>query len=114
MCVRVRVESLCGNGEVIRGSSYPTMLHFKSQPVGAIETLFKSVALITGLQSEVQTLKIVVGDISEGYEATAFLKVVLEKRAEFEGGSGVPQTYGASIEIASELPPLKKILWSWR
>ncbi|KAG8386450.1 hypothetical protein BUALT_Bualt03G0150000 [Buddleja alternifolia] len=111
---QVRVESLSANGKVIVGSSYPTMLRFKSQPIHVIETLFKSVPLITGLQSEVQNLKIMVGEFTEGYEPTASFKVILEQRAEFQAGSGVPEMYDASLDIASDLPPLRRILWNWR
>ncbi|KAI3466029.1 hypothetical protein Pfo_022692 [Paulownia fortunei] len=111
---QVRVESLSANGQVILGSSYPTMLRFKSQPIRVAETLFNSVPLITGLKSEVQNLKIVMGEFTERYEQTACFKVILEQRAEFQAGSGVPEIYAASLEIASELPQLKRVLWSWR
>ncbi|KAG8364841.1 hypothetical protein BUALT_Bualt18G0040500 [Buddleja alternifolia] len=111
---QVRVESLSANGKLITGSSYPTMLRFKSQPIRVIETLFKSVQLITGLKSEVQNLKIKVGEFTEGYEPTASFRVVLEQRAEFQGGSGAPEIYGASLEISSELPQLKRVVWNWR
>ncbi|KAK6132468.1 hypothetical protein DH2020_033768 [Rehmannia glutinosa] len=111
---QVRVETLSANGNPILGSSYPTMLRFKSQPIRVVETLFNSVPLITGLKSEVQNLKIVMGDFNEGYEPTSFFKVILEQRAEFQAGSGVPEIYAASLEISSELPKLKRVLWSWR
>ncbi|KAL3849314.1 hypothetical protein ACJIZ3_011196 [Penstemon smallii] len=111
---QVRVESLSSKGEVILGSSYPTMLRFKSQPIRVAETLFKSVPLITGFQSEVQNLKIMIGEFIEGYEPTAYFKVILEQRAEFQSGSGVPEIYSASVEIASELPKLRRIVWNWR
>ncbi|KAK6132541.1 hypothetical protein DH2020_033750 [Rehmannia glutinosa] len=111
---QVRVETLSANGNPILGSSYPTMLRFKSQPIRIVETLFNSVPLITGLKSEVQNLKIVMGDFNEGYEPTSFFKVILEQRAEFQAGSGVPEIYAASLEISSELPKLKRVLWSWR
>ncbi|KAL3631480.1 hypothetical protein CASFOL_024464 [Castilleja foliolosa] len=111
---QVRVETLSENGKVIVGSSYPTMLRFKSNPVRAVETLLNSVHLITGLKSEVQKLKIVMGEFNKGYKPASSFKVILVQRAEFEGGSGVPEIYGGTLEIASELPKLKRILWSWR
>ncbi|KAL0406713.1 UNVERIFIED_CONTAM: Seipin-2 [Sesamum latifolium] len=109
---QVRVESLSANGQVILGTSYPTMLRFKSQPVRIVETLFNSVPLIAGLKSEVQDLKIVMGEFTEGHEPTAWFKVMLEPRAEFQ--AGVPEIYGASLEIESELPQLKRLVWNWR
>ncbi|KAI3457608.1 hypothetical protein Pfo_014271 [Paulownia fortunei] len=111
---QVRVESLSANGKVIFGSSYPNMLRFKSKPIHFIESLLKSFPLITGLQSEVQYLKIVIGEFAEGYEPTACFKVILEQRAEFQAGSGVPEIYAASLDIASELTPLKRIVCNWR
>ncbi|KAL0328401.1 UNVERIFIED_CONTAM: Seipin-2 [Sesamum calycinum] len=112
---QVRVESLSANGKVILGTSYPTMLRFKSQPVRVIETLLNSIPLIAGLKSEVQDLKIVMGEFTEGYEPTAWFKVMLEPRAEFQdSGSGVPEIYSASLEIESELPQLKRLVWNWR
>ncbi|KAL8031987.1 hypothetical protein ABFX02_13G063900 [Erythranthe guttata] len=111
---QVRVESLSANGKATFGSSYPTMLRFKSQPIRFAESLFKSVPLITGFQSEVQYLKIVIGEFAEGHEPTSSFKVILEPRAEFKAGSGVPEIYSASMDIKSRLPPLKRIVWSWR
>ncbi|KAL2496550.1 seipin-2-like [Forsythia ovata] len=111
---QVRVESMSARNEVLASSSYPTMLRFKSQPIRLIETMFKTVPLITGLQSEVQTLKIEIRDYIEGYEPTAFFKVILEQRAEFQAGSGVPEIYAASLDIESELPGLKRAIWNWR
>lgn len=111
---KVRVESVSMKGDVIMGWSYPTMLRFKSKPVRVIQTLINSVPLIAGFQSEVQTLKIVMPEFTQGEVPTASFKVVLEQRAEFKSGSGVPEIYGGSLEIASELPQLKRMLWSWR
>ncbi|GER29145.1 seipin [Striga asiatica] len=111
---QVRVETLSSNGKVVNWMSYPTMLRFKSQSIRAVETLFKSVHLITGMKSEVQNLKIVMGEFNEGHGAMSSFKVILEQRAEFQGGSGVPQIYGGYLEIESELSKLKRVLWNWR
>ncbi|KAL8505649.1 hypothetical protein ACS0TY_016763 [Phlomoides rotata] len=90
------------------------MLRFKSQPVRLIQTFLNGVPLIAGLKSEIQTLKIAMGEFTEGDVPTASFKVVLEQRAEFKSGSGVPEIYGGSLEIALELPQLKRMLSSWR
>ncbi|KAL7103758.1 hypothetical protein ACP275_08G199500 [Erythranthe tilingii] len=117
---QVRVESLSTDGKVIFGSSLPTMLRFKSRKIHTIETLLNVVPLIAGLKSEVQNLKIVMRDdrSKEGYakrNITTCFKVVLERRAEYlEAGSGVPEIYGATLEISSELPRLKNLMSSWR
>lgn len=44
----------------------------------------------------------------------SFFKVILQQRAEFEAGSGVIEIYVASLDIESELPWLKKMVWNWR
>ncbi|XP_073300521.1 seipin-3-like [Primulina huaijiensis] len=111
---QVRVEGLSANGKTMVASSYPAMLRFKSQPVRIVETLFKTAPIITGFQSEVQNLKIVIEDFTQGYQPTPFLKVILQQRAGFEAGSGVPQIYDASLDIESELPWLKRMMWNWR
>ncbi|CAI9757114.1 unnamed protein product [Fraxinus pennsylvanica] len=111
---QIRVESMSARSEVLASLSYPTMLRFKSPPIRLIETMLKTVPLITGLQSEVQTLKIDMRDYMEGHEPTAFFKVILEQRAEFKAGSGVPEIYAASLDIESELPGLKRAIWNWR
>lgn len=40
--------------------------------------------------------------------------MVLEQRAKYHNGEGIPQIYAASIALESELPRLKRIVWHWR
>ncbi|KAG5597541.1 hypothetical protein H5410_038773 [Solanum commersonii] len=112
---QVRVDCLSSNGEVTATSSYPSMLKFKSQPIRLVETAIKSIPLVTGFQSEVQNLKLVVNDFTEGFEPTACFKVVIEKRAEYQPeGAGIPEIYSATLHVETELPQIKKIIWIWR
>ncbi|XP_059663976.1 seipin-2-like [Cornus florida] len=111
---QVRVEFLSANGKVIATSSYPCMLRFKSQPIRYVETIFKSVPLIAGFQSESQILNTNVRDFTERYEPTACFKVILEQRAEYQRGAGIPEIYDASLALESELPQMKRIIWHWR
>ncbi|KAL3508790.1 hypothetical protein ACH5RR_028191 [Cinchona calisaya] len=111
---QVRVECLSSDGKVTASSSYPSMLQFKSQPIRYVETIFKSIPLLTGFQSEVQNLKIGIIDYTEGYEPTACFKVIIEQRAEYEPGFGIPEIYSATLHIESELPQLKRLIWNWR
>ncbi|KAK9266651.1 hypothetical protein L1049_012547 [Liquidambar formosana] len=110
----IRVEFLSANGKVTAASSYPLMLRFKSQPIRFVETFLKSAPLIAGFQSESQILNIKMSDFTEGLEPTACLKVILEQRAEYLPGAGIPEIYAASLALESELPQLKRIIWSWR
>ncbi|XP_055823290.1 seipin-2-like [Solanum dulcamara] len=112
---QVRVDCLSANGKVTATSSYPSMLKFKSEPIRLVETAIKSVPLVTGFQSEVQNLKLVINDFTEGFEPTACFKVVLEKRAEYQPhGAGIPEIYAATLHVEIELPKIKKIIWIWR
>lgn len=91
------------------------MLKFKSQPIRLVETAIKSIPLVTGFQSEVQNLKLVINDFTEGFEPTACFKVVLEKRAEYQPqGAGIPEIYTATLHVETELPKIKRIIWIWR
>ncbi|KAM1343711.1 hypothetical protein FF1_007812 [Malus domestica] len=59
-------------------------------------------------QSETQVLNIKMSGHIEGLEPTAYLKVILEQRAEFQNGAGLPQIYAASLVLESELPRSKR------
>ncbi|PIN15942.1 hypothetical protein CDL12_11395 [Handroanthus impetiginosus] len=50
---------------------------------------YHSVPLITGLKSEVQNIRIVIGEFIEGYKPTSSFKVILEQTAAFEVGSDI-------------------------
>ncbi|KAA8524025.1 hypothetical protein F0562_010544 [Nyssa sinensis] len=111
---QVRVEFLSSNGKVTASSSFPSMLRFKSQSIRFVENIVKGAPLIAGFQSESQVLNIKFSDFTEGYEPTACLKVILEQRAEYQLGAGIPQIYGASLSLESELPQFKRLIWHWR
>ncbi|XVF18601.1 hypothetical protein REPUB_Repub11eG0036800 [Reevesia pubescens] len=111
---QVKVEFQSANGKVTATSRYPCLLRFKSQTVRFAETIIKSIPLITGHQSESQVLNIKMNEFTEGLEPTTCLKVILEQRAEFQPGAGIPEIYAASLALESELPQLKKMIWYWR
>ncbi|KAJ0103586.1 hypothetical protein Patl1_04922 [Pistacia atlantica] len=110
----VRVEFLSANGKVTASSSNQCMLQFKSQPIHFVQTILKSAPLIAGFQSESQILNIKMNEFREGIEPTARLKVILEQRAEYKSGAGIPEIYAASLAVESQLPQLKRIIWYWR
>lgn len=110
----MRVEFLSANGNVTASSKYPCMLRFKSQTIRFAETVLNSIPLITGHQLESQVLNIKMNELTEGLEPTACLKVTLEQRAEFQPGAGIPEIYAATLELESDLPQLKRMVWYWR
>ncbi|OMO86363.1 Adipose-regulatory protein, Seipin [Corchorus capsularis] len=111
---QVRVDFLSFDGITLASSSHPCMLKFKSEPIRLLLTFFKAAPLITGYASEAQTLNLKIRGLHEGTVPTACLRVVLEQRAEFRPGAGIPELYDASVILESELPFLKRIIWSWR
>ncbi|KAL0310597.1 UNVERIFIED_CONTAM: Seipin-2 [Sesamum angustifolium] len=111
---QVRVDFLAADGKTIASSRHPCMLQFRSQPVRHLLTLLKIVPIITGYTSETQHLKISFRGFSEGEKPTACLRVVIEQRAEYLPGGGIPEIYAASLTLDSELPLLRKAFWSWR
>ncbi|RWR89186.1 Adipose-regulatory protein [Cinnamomum micranthum f. kanehirae] len=111
---QVRVEFLSSNGKVSSALSHPCMLTFKSLPIRYFETFLKSAPLLAGYSSESQLLKLRMTGFVEGTSPTVCLRVILEQRAEFKPGAGIPQIYAASLTLESELPLLKRIIWKWR
>lgn len=111
---QVRVDLLSANGRTLASSRRPCMLHFKSQPIRMLLTLFKIAPLVTGYSSESQTLNIDLRGFTEGDIPTACLRVMIEPRAEFRPGAGIPEIYDASLTLESQLPLLKKMMWRWK
>ncbi|OMO82750.1 Adipose-regulatory protein, Seipin [Corchorus olitorius] len=111
---QVRVDFLSFDGITLASSSHPCMLKFKSEPIRLLLTFFKAAPLIAGYASEAQTLNLKIRGLHEGTVPTTCLRVVLEQRAEFRPGAGIPELYDASVILESELPFLKRIIWSWR
>ncbi|KAF3780176.1 Seipin-2 [Nymphaea thermarum] len=111
---QVTVDFLSANGKVLASSGHPCMLRFKSDKILLVGTLLKGVPLLVGYSSESQTIKVRMTGFVEGIDPSTCLKVALKHRAECRPGEGIPEIYSASILLESELPLLKRILWSWR
>ncbi|KAB2060690.1 hypothetical protein ES319_A10G035600v1 [Gossypium barbadense] len=107
---QVRVDFLSVNGETLASSSRHCMLKFRSEPIRFLLTVFKIVPLITGYSSETQILNLKITGLHEGTVPTACLRVVLEQRAEFRSGAGIPELYDASLILDSELPFFKRMI----
>ncbi|KAF3324976.1 Seipin [Carex littledalei] len=111
---QVRAEFLSSDGKIIYTTSQPCMLRFKSSHMHLLETFIKTWPLVTGYVSEAQIIKIKLKGLKEGMDPTACIRLILEQRAEFKPGAGIPEIYSASLSLESDLPLLKKIIWSWR
>ncbi|CAL5412398.1 unnamed protein product [Camellia sinensis] len=111
---QVRVDFLSASNKVLASSRHSCMLRFVSQPIRLLLTFLKIAPLVTGYSSESQTLNVKFGGFTEGDLPTACLRVMIEQRAEFRPGAGVPEIYDASLTLESELPLLKRIIWHWK
>ncbi|XP_030547290.1 seipin-2 [Rhodamnia argentea] len=111
---QVRIDLLSADGEVLSSLSHPRMLLFKSEPIRLLLTFLKVVPLVAGYVSESETIYVKFQGFIEGDVPTACIKVILEQRAEFHPGAGIPEIYYASLTLESELPLLRRILWYWK
>ncbi|KAJ6807624.1 putative seipin-2 [Iris pallida] len=96
---QVRVELLSGNEKVTYSSSQPCMLRFKSSHIRLVETFLKSGSLLAGYSSESQIIRIKFTGLVVGTEPAVYIRVILEPRAEYRPGAGIPQIYSASLEV---------------
>ncbi|XP_044950453.1 seipin-2-like [Hordeum vulgare subsp. vulgare] len=111
---QVRAELLSADGKVVTASSQPCMLKFKSVHMHFIETFLQSVSLLSGYSSESQVIRLKMTGIKQAFEPITGVRILLEQRAEFATGAGIPEIYAASLKLEAELPLLKKVLWHWR
>lgn len=112
--LKIRVDFLSARGRTLASLSHPSMLLFKSELIRLLLTFFKIAPLVTGYVSESQTLNLKFRGFTEGEMPTACLKVMIERRAEYRPGAGIPEIYDASLFLESELPLYKKIIWHWK
>ncbi|ESQ33902.1 hypothetical protein EUTSA_v10007317mg [Eutrema salsugineum] len=111
---QVRVDFLSADGQTQASIRRPCMLRFRSEPIRLVQTFFKVVPLVTGYVSEIQTLSLKLKGFAEKDIPTACLKIMIEQRAEFRPGAGIPELYDASLSLESDLPFFKKVIWKWR
>ncbi|KAG8385385.1 hypothetical protein BUALT_Bualt03G0037500 [Buddleja alternifolia] len=111
---QVRVDFLSTHGKTLASSKRPCMLQYRSLPIRLLLTFLKVAPILTGYTSETQNLKINFRGFTEGENPTAYLRVVIEQRAEFMPGAGIPEIYTASLTLESELPLLKNLVWVWK
>ncbi|GAV80565.1 Seipin domain-containing protein [Cephalotus follicularis] len=91
---QVRVDFLSATGKILASSRYPCMLQYKSEYIRLLSTFLKIAPLVTGYASESQTLNVKFRGFIEGVIPTSCLKVMIEKRAKFRPGAGIPEIYG--------------------
>lgn len=108
------MDFLSADGQTLASIRRPCMLRFRSEPIRLVQTFFKVVPLVTGYVSEIQTLSLKLNGFVEKEIPTACLKIMIQQRAEFRPGAGIPELYDASLSIESDLAFFRKIIWKWR
>ncbi|CAK7350359.1 unnamed protein product [Dovyalis caffra] len=93
---QIRVDFLSADGKTLASKSHPCILKFKSEPIRILLTFLKIAPLVAGYISESQTLALKIKGFTEGYVPTSCLKVIIEQRAEYRPGAGIPEIYDAS------------------
>ncbi|XWS15883.1 hypothetical protein CRYUN_Cryun34aG0040600 [Craigia yunnanensis] len=58
-----------------------------------------------------RTLNLKIRGLNERIVPTACLRVVLEQRADYRLGAGIPELYDASLILEPDLPFIKRIIW---
>ncbi|CAN1150160.1 SEI2 [Linum perenne] len=111
---QVRLDFLSADGKILTSKSHPCMLKFKSEPIRILLTMFKVVPLVAGYISESQTLRLWIRGFTEGDVPTSCLRVMIEQRAEFGPGGGIPELYDASLTLETYLPFFRRIIWGWK
>ncbi|CAN1283439.1 SEI2 [Linum perenne] len=114
MFQKVRLDFLSADGKILTSKSHPCMLKFKSEPIRILLTMFKVVPLVAGYISESQTLRLWIRGFTEGDVPTSCLRVMIEQRAEFGPGGGIPELYDASLTLETYLPFFRRIIWGWK
>ena len=102
--LKVRVDLLSAEGFTLSSLRQHSMLHFRSEPVRLLLTFFKIAPLLAGLYSETQVMGIRFRGFTEKNDPTSCIKVIMEQRAAFKSGAGIPEVYDASLSLQSELP----------
>uniref|UniRef100_A0A1J3CXG4 Seipin n=1 Tax=Noccaea caerulescens TaxID=107243 RepID=A0A1J3CXG4_NOCCA len=112
---QVRVDFLSESGQVLASVRRPCMVRFRSEPIRLVQTFLKIAPLVAGYVSEIKTLNLKLkGFVEKDIVQTACLKIVIEQRAEFRPGAGIPEIYDASLLLQSQLPFFARIIWNWR
>ncbi|XAR66613.1 hypothetical protein NMG60_11012897 [Bertholletia excelsa] len=111
---QVRVDFLSARGRILSSSKRPCMMIFKSQPLRFLLSFLNAAPLLAGYSTESQSLHIKFSGFTEGDVPTACVRVMLEPRAQFQHGAGLPEIYEASLLLESELPLLRRIVWYWK
>lgn len=97
---------------MIKKSSHPSMLVFRSWPIRYTRTFLMGVPLLLGITTETQRITFPILKHKEApYPATEHVRITLFPRA---GTSALPQFYDAQILLKSRPPWTKEVVYNWK
>nr|PNR49076.1 hypothetical protein PHYPA_010972 [Physcomitrium patens] len=112
---QVSAELLTVRGQVLKRASWPCMLRFQSSPIRYAKHVILGVPLVMGLSKESQMLGLRLFENEKTLSApVAMVRFVLEPRAGFPRGHGLPEVYSAEAQVQSVLPWTRDLLRRWK
>jgi hypothetical protein len=114
--LQVSAELLSVRGQVLKRTSWPCMLRFQSSSIRYAKQVILGVPLLMGLSGESQTIALRLFENAEERKnsPTAMVRFILEPKAGYPIGQGLPQVYSAEALVLSVLPWSKDILRRWK
>ncbi|KAG0592613.1 hypothetical protein KC19_1G267000 [Ceratodon purpureus] len=112
---QVSAELLSVRGQYLKRASWPCMLRFQSSSIRYAKQVMLGVPLLMGLSGESQTISLRLFENEEETKIpTAMVRFLLEPKAGYPIGQGLPQIYSAEAQVLSVLPWRKDILRRWK
>ncbi|KAL2628887.1 hypothetical protein R1flu_013573 [Riccia fluitans] len=111
---QVTAETLSARNQVLMRQSKPCILPYRSALIRLFKTVVYSVPLLMGFSSEAQRLEVTVLQAQEKVIPTASVRILLEPKAGYPQGGGLPELYGSELRLESVLPWPKAIIHRWK
>ncbi|BBN07946.1 seipin [Marchantia polymorpha subsp. ruderalis] len=111
---QVTAEMLSARNQVLMRQSKPCMLRFRSAPIRLFKTVLYSIPLLMGFSTETQKIEVTVLHAQEKLVPTASVRILLEPKAGYPQGGGLPELYEAELHLESALPWPKAIMRRWK
>ncbi|KAL3692833.1 hypothetical protein R1sor_006484 [Riccia sorocarpa] len=111
---QVTAETLSARNQVLLRQSKPCILPYRSAFIRLFRTVVYSLPLLMGFSSEAHRLEVTVLQAQEKMIPTASVRILLEPKAGFLEGGGLPELYEAELQLESVLPWPKAIIRRWK
>ncbi|KAL6586804.1 hypothetical protein OROMI_001792 [Orobanche minor] len=112
LIIRLTVELISVEGNLVAKSSHPCMIRFRSWPIRLTRTFLMSVPLLLGITTETQTITLPMLKHKEAsYPRTEYTRITLTPRA---GTASLPQFYNAEVVVKSRPPWTRELVHRWK